>query len=331
MSTTRPDNVDTGEDEGSAMAQWVRVDCDLLDHPKFQVLAEDLGDDEGAAALALLQTWLWFAEVEPSGRAEGRALRAFTRLLGKRTGRDGSAVVAALVETGFLDAGPNDDEWSFLEVHDWAQYNGLLWERRLLKRQQKRIERERATGDNEGDNRATRRRQTERDSTTTGRHEGDSRAGAQTLNGERLTKKELKPFKASDIDNDFEFWWVEYGKVGSKADARKLYGWWRERGATRDDLFVAARGYRSHCEATDCKMKHARTFLAKDLNRWKEWAEGEEHGTMDVSGTRRLSDVIEAGIDIFGGDHERIGPATHPQGGQAPRLSLPTGGVETGE
>ncbi len=315
------------------MAQWVRVDCDLLDHPKFQVLAEDLDDDEGAAALALLQTWLWFAEVEPSGRVEGRALRAFTRLLGKRTGRDGNSVVAALVATGFLDAGRSDDEWSFLEVHDWAQYNGILWERRLLKRQQKRIERAHATGDNEGDNRATTRRQIERDSTTTGRHEGDSRVGALTVNEERSTK-EQKPLKASDIDNDFEFWWVEYGKVGSKADARKLYGWWREHGATRDDLFLAAHGYRSHCEATDCKMKHARTFLAKDPNRWKEWAEGEEHGGMDVRGTRRLSDVIEAGIDIFGGDHERtprLGPAANPEGGQAPRRGLPSGGVEAGE
>jgi len=315
------------------MAQWVRVDCDLLDHPKFQVLAEDLDDDEGAAALALLQTWLWFAEVEPSGRVEGRALRAFTRLLGKRTGRDGNSVVAALVATGFLDAGRSDDEWSFLEVHDWAQYNGILWERRLLKRQQKRIERAHATGDNEGDNRATTRRQIERDSTTTGRHEGDSRVGALTVNEERSTK-EQKPLKASDIDNDFEFWWVEYGKVGSKADALKLYRWWREHAATRDDLFWAAHHYRSHCEATDCKMKHARTFLAKDPNRWKEWAEGEEHGGMDVRGTRRLSDVIEAGIDIFGGDHERtprLGPAANPEGGQAPRRGLPSGGVEAGE
>ncbi len=91
----------------------------------------------------------------------------------------------------------------------------------------------------------------------------------------------------AQVDVDFEEWWITYGRVGSKARARDLYRWWRQRkDATRHDLLTAAQAYRAHCEASSCKMKHADTFLAKATkNRsavWPEWASGEEHGTMDV-------------------------------------------------
>jgi len=101
-------------------------------------------------------------------------------------------------------------------------------------------------------------------------------------------------------DEDFEHWWTAFGKVGSKADARELYSWWRAHGATADDLLRAATSYRAHCTATDCKLKHARTFLAKKPNRWREWADGESHGSMDVTDTSRLTDVLAAGAAAFG-------------------------------
>jgi hypothetical protein len=113
-------------------------------------------------------------------------------------------------------------------------------------------------------------------------------------------------------DDGFEEWWGTYGKVGSKADAEALYRFWRGKGAERDDLLTAARAYRTHCERTDCKIAHARTFLAKPPKggraRWYEWAVGEEHGTMDPADDSRLNDVLTAGAQAFGltgGDHAR--------------------------
>ncbi len=109
---------------------------------------------------------------------------------------------------------------------------------------------------------------------------------------------------ADDPDDAFAEWWAEYGRVGSKADAERLYRFWRGKGAERADLLRAARVYRDHCTATDCKMQHARTFLAKPPKgaraRWYEWAEGEQHGSMDARGDRRLMDVMTTAAEAFG-------------------------------
>lgn len=104
---------------------------------------------------------------------------------------------------------------------------------------------------------------------------------------------------------DFESWWSAYGRVGDKARARDLYLWWRKvKSATADDLLTAAVSYTSHCSATDCKLKHAATFLAKPTKTksaiWPEWASGEAHGSMDARRTTHLSDVLTAGAKAFG-------------------------------
>ena len=112
------------------------------------------------------------------------------------------------------------------------------------------------------------------------------------------------PAPAGASEEDFEEWWAAYGRVGSKADADHLYCFWRKKGAERGDLLAAAVAYRAHCERTDCKIAHARTFLAKPPKggraRWAEWAAGEDHGAMDVAGASHLSDVLAAGAEAFG-------------------------------
>lgn len=143
----------------------------------------------------------------------------------------------------------------------------------------------------------------------------------------------------SDADS-FAEWWECYGKVGSKADASVLYSWWRKHGASVGDLLLAASRYRHHCETTDVKIAHARTFLAKKPNRWREWADDEEHGTMDAHGDGRLSEVLSAGMEAFrldgGCDDDRRqyvngGPAGTALGGSPARSSVPAGELEAGE
>jgi hypothetical protein len=106
---------------------------------------------------------------------------------------------------------------------------------------------------------------------------------------------------------DFNDWWTAYGKIGSRADAERLYAFWRGKGAETSDLLTAAVTYRAHCERTDCKMQHARTFLAKPQKgaraRWYEWAEGEDHGSMDVAGDDELASVLRAGALTYGSDN----------------------------
>lgn len=103
-----------------------------------------------------------------------------------------------------------------------------------------------------------------------------------------LTAPSLPELAAPRIDlkADFVEWWEAYGKVGSMAECLDLYKWWRTTGrAGREELLAAAKGYRRHCEETDCKMQHGRTFLAKATKtksaRWPEWAAGIDHGSMD--------------------------------------------------
>jgi len=148
-----------------------------------------------------------------------------------------------------------------------------------------------------------------------------------------------------DPDDAFEEWWAEYGRIGSKADAERLYRFWRGKGAERADLLTAARVYRDHCAATDCKMQHARTFLAKPAKgaraRWYEWADGEAHGSMDVRDDTTLHDVLSAGAEAFGlkggngngngaGRLERGGPARAAVGGPDARRGVATRELEAG-
>ena len=111
------------------------------------------------------------------------------------------------------------------------------------------------------------------------------------------------------LRSDFEEWWEASGRAGSKADAWGLYRWWRTQGgAGRDELLAAVVNYRAHCTATNCFMQHGRTFLVKPTKtqaaRWPEWASGEAHGSSDVAGVDRVSDVLEIGLEWMGGSHE---------------------------
>lgn len=74
---------------------------------------------------------------------------------------------------------------------------------------------------------------------------------------------------------DFTAWLKVYGNGRDKADAEPLYGYWRDQGATAEELLVAAKNYRASCEGENVTMKYAKTFLAKDPCRWREWVKPE--------------------------------------------------------
>jgi len=140
--------------------------------------------------------------------------------------------------------------------------------------------------------------------TSASRSTGSHELPSYELPSLELPSSPLTPQGGLAGSDDFEEWWETYGRVGDKAPARDLYGFWRRTGAGRSDLLSAAIAYRSHCERTDCKMKHARTFLAKPGKGkspvWPEWADGESHGSMDVRSGARLMDVCATAASAFG-------------------------------
>lgn len=142
------------------------------------------------------------------------------------------------------------------------------------------------------------------------------------------------------VEADFEEWWAASRRVGTKADAFLLYRHWREQGAGSGELLTAVTRYVEHCTATDRRQMDGRTFLARTdqhrnpVNRWREWAAGEEHGSMDAAGDARLRDVLEVGLEWMGGVRGGLtgasvvsigsgGDAADPAGRQNARRGLP--------
>jgi hypothetical protein len=142
--------------------------------------------------------------------------------------------------------------------------------------------------------------------------------------------------KGASYPPEFDEWWDTYGHFGTKADAYTLWVWWVDQGATHDELLRAAEVYNRTCESTDCIHKHARTFLAKDPCRWREYADGEHHG--DPRPSANADREHEASVNSVIGHvlkekSERFGslPGLAAGGSPAPARSLPPAELQQGE
>ncbi len=320
------------------MSAWIQSHQSLRDHPKTRRLArrDGVGGIRGAVGL-LHCLWWWCLDYAPDGdlsRYDAEDIAIACEWEG-----DPDTLVSMLVETGFLS-----DDGGSLQVHDWNDYGGKLLERRERNAEQMRRARARRKNDcSEQTNAHVYNTLKTRDDTCRPREEKRREEKTRELNP-LATADALADADDDVIDVDFEEWWGTYGRVGSKADAARLYGFWRAKGAEAADLLAAARVYRAHCECTDCKMQHARTFLAKPPKggraRWYEWAEGEEHGAMDVRATERLAEVFDTAAHAFGlsggrddnGSRRQLtgGPTRAPQrrahvGGGVPARELAAG------
>ena len=314
------------------MSNWIKSYQALRLHPKKDHLAELLfngttpNDVSDYAALGLLHAlWWWTLEYAPDGDLSHFSDRQIARGCGWLG--DPTALMQSLTAAGFVDQDRS--------IHDWDEYGGLLIERRSRNAEYMR----KARGHHVDTTLETRggleKRREEKRKIKVKSVLSDSDEPDDAINN-------VVSVDNSTLQRDFEHWWTTFGKVGSKADARELYVWWCAHGADPRELLAAATAYRDHCAATDCKMQHARTFLAKKPNRWSEWSTGEEHGGMDAAGAQRAQDVFDTSLDAFsgvlGGTHGRSrypGNGSRPAGvapsGADARRSLPAGELETGE
>lgn len=95
---------------------WFRVDVDMPDHPKADMLSDELGDPNALAYVVRL--WAWTMRYAARGR-----LAAGARLSAERACRwrgEPGALWAALEKTGWVERVDADT----FEVHDWPEHNG---------------------------------------------------------------------------------------------------------------------------------------------------------------------------------------------------------------
>jgi hypothetical protein len=240
---------------GSA-GDWLAVHRAVFDHPKTKRLAKRLGIDVSAAAGYLICLWTWAMTVAPEGdltRYDPEEIEAAAGW-GGAEGRFFDNVVFC----HWIDGDKT--------IHDWKDWRGALVDKRARDAERKRTERASAS-----------------------RPQDVQRMSAVCpvdvpVKTDRTDKrKSIGDEKTSPWGDDYEKWWILYGRVGNKALARECYYFWRKADFPADRLLAAIPPYLADCIRNDRSVQHAATFLKKRVNCWEEWIT-EEHGSAKPSG-----------------------------------------------
>ena len=113
---------------------WMKSDQSLAEHPKLKLLAKDLGISEVEALGHLHLLWYWTLEYAEDGHVKYIELLPEAM---KWTG-DTDKLVNALIKRGFLDQEIDGTYW----VHDWLDYSGAYYEKKLYNRIKKQESRD---------------------------------------------------------------------------------------------------------------------------------------------------------------------------------------------
>jgi hypothetical protein len=125
---------------------WVRVDDDVIDHPKTDKLARLLGCSRAAAVGLLVGVWGYAARYHQDGDLTDVELATLHRKLGWSStglavdsplGPEMDDVRNVLVESGWADRVDGR-----IVLHDWGDWQGKLIERRAKDRSRKRLQRQ---------------------------------------------------------------------------------------------------------------------------------------------------------------------------------------------
>lgn len=118
---------------------WIKSDQSLANHPKLILLARALGISKVEALGHLHLLWYWVLEYADDGELKYLDLIPDAC---EWTG-DQQVFLDALIKYGFIDT-TYDPEDNFTEyhVHDWLDYSGALYEKRLYNRLKKQESRE---------------------------------------------------------------------------------------------------------------------------------------------------------------------------------------------
>lgn len=110
---------------------WIQVNDTLREHRKTYALANALNIEDYAAVGLTVCLWTWALTNAETGNLSVFPPRAVARACGWQG--DASALLDALVASGFLDAD--------YRIHDWDEYAGRLIEKRESSRERMRTQR----------------------------------------------------------------------------------------------------------------------------------------------------------------------------------------------
>ena len=116
---------------------WIRVDDDVIDHPKTYRLARLLGSDRTTAFGLLCATWGYAARHHVNGDLTNIELAALHGRLGLPVD-SGSDIRQTLIQAGWIDLTPGG---RYL-LHDWTERQGKLIEHKTKQRNAKREDRQ---------------------------------------------------------------------------------------------------------------------------------------------------------------------------------------------
>jgi hypothetical protein len=300
--------------------RFIKIDPHLASDEKLLLLACELDEEGWITVGRLTALWSWAFQHRPDGSLSDLSETQVGLIM--HLARENHGGLFALLERcGFLD--PDNG------IHSWGNWGGALFADRQAAAERKSESRGCHSDVTVMSSRAKNEREIEKEQDQGQEPSSDSgESNALILVGEVVDSHE----------DDFEVWWSEYNRIGSKADAKDCYLYWRKHGASADELLFAADRYQEHCERTQTSIKHGATFLAKRICRWREWL-SEEHGDGNSpSGSGNLSDVLAAASQAFNvGGSSAIGSSRDGQrdtraiaGGQDAGGGVSSGGVETG-
>jgi len=126
---------------------WIKSDQSLAEHPKLKLLARDLGISEVEVLGTLHLLWYWTLEYAEDGQVKYIELLPEAM---KWTG-DSEKLINSLIKRGFLDQEIDGSYW----VHDWLDYSGAYYERKLYNRIKKQESRDKIAKLKESDNTLT--------------------------------------------------------------------------------------------------------------------------------------------------------------------------------
>ena len=181
-------------------AKWLRLESDIVDHPKTGRLEAVL--NEPLAGWYVIRALSWMSRFCPTGHVrdnDGTSLESSAKWRGTS-----GELLAALVSCGWLDVVPGGWEW-----HDWAEHQGKVAHKAAKERERKAAYRARASQNVPRDNDGTSAgRPAQRDVTgrdVTGREKEGSNASASTppLQLEALPVKAVKARKPPDPAAEF--------------------------------------------------------------------------------------------------------------------------------
>jgi len=112
---------------------WIKIDIDLINHPKTKKLARNLDISIPAAIGHLISIWTWsmkYAEDGNLGKYDQDQMASAAIWVA-----DSTEFVSAMIDANFLE---ND-----FRLHDWQDFAGALLEKRAANAERERMRRAR--------------------------------------------------------------------------------------------------------------------------------------------------------------------------------------------